>query len=127
MTLRSPLGRARGLGSAKEGVAHFWWQRMTGLALVPLALWFVASVISLAGKDYAQFHAWLAVPCNAMLMCLLVLAVFHHGQLGLQVVIEDYVHQPAVKFASLIAVKFAAVLFAVFAIVAVGRVTFAGG
>ena len=123
MTLRSPLGRARGLGSAKEGVAHFWWQRMTGLALVPLALWFVASVISLAGKDYAQFHAWLAVPCNAMLMCLLVLAVFHHGQLGLQVVIEDYVHDEKLKLAAIIANTFFSVAVGLASIYAIIKIS----
>jgi succinate dehydrogenase / fumarate reductase membrane anchor subunit len=127
MSLRSPIGRARGLGSAKQGVSHFLWQRLTALALVPLAIWFVASVVSLAGADYAQFHHWLSWPGNTTLMLLLIFAVFRHAQLGLQAVVEDYVHDGALRLASLIAVKFAALFFGVFAAVAVLRVVFVGG
>lgn len=127
MALRSPLGRVLGLGSAKEGVGHFWQQRLTALALVPLTIWFVASVIALAGSDYAHFHAWLAWPGNTTLMILLIYCVFHHAQLGLQVVIEDYVHGEAAKMASLVAMKFVMVLVGLFAAVAVLRTAFAGG
>lgn len=127
MSLRSPLGRARGLGSAKEGVSHFWWQRLTGLALVPITFWFVISVVSLAGSDYAHFRAWLSTPGNATMMILLIFATFYHAKLGCQVVIEDYVHDEGVKLASLIAVSFAAALFGIFCTVAVLRVAFVGG
>ena len=70
MTLRSPLGRVRGLGSAKQGVTHFWWQRLTAVALVPISLWFVISVVSLEGADYAHFRSWLSWPGNTTLMSL---------------------------------------------------------
>lgn len=127
MSLRSPLGRARGLGSAKTGVSHYIQQQLTAIALVPLSLWFVVSIISLIGADYAHFHAWLATPCNTALLLVLVFVVFHHSQLGLQVVIEDYVHDEGVKSFSLIAIKFASVLIGVFSAVAVFRVAFVGG
>lgn len=127
MSMRSPLGRARGLGSAKDGVSHFWWQRLTAVALIPLAFWFVFSVVSLAGQDFAHFHAWLSHPGNLTLMVLLIGVTFHHGQLGVQVVIEDYVHDEKLMFGSLIAVKFAAVLMAVFSVLAVLRIAFVGG
>ncbi|MTJ81789.1 MAG: succinate dehydrogenase, hydrophobic membrane anchor protein [Telmatospirillum sp.] len=127
MSLRSPLGRVRGLGSAKQGVSHFLWQRLTALALVPLAVWFVLSVVSLAGADYAHFRHWLSWPGNATLMLLLIFALFRHAQLGLQVVVEDYVHDGGLRLISLIAVKFLALFFGVFAAVSVLRVIFVGG
>ena len=127
MSMRSPLGRARGLGSAKDGVSHFIWQRLTAIALVPLSFWFVYSVVSLAGQDYGHFRAWLGQPGNLTMMILVIFAVFHHGQLGMQVVIEDYVHDEKTMFTSLIAMKFAAVLMAVFSVVAVLRIALVGG
>ncbi len=119
MEMRSSLGRARGLGSAKEGVAHWWAQRVTGVALVPLSLWFVYAAVSLAGADLNAFRAWAAEIGNATLMILFTVALFHHAQLGVQVVIEDYVHNEAVKIASVLAVKLIAVLLAVSCILAV--------
>ncbi|MDR3441080.1 succinate dehydrogenase, hydrophobic membrane anchor protein [Telmatospirillum sp.] len=127
MSLRSPLGRVRGLGSAKQGVSHFLWQRLTAVALVPLAIWFVISVVSLAGADYSHFRTWLSWPGNTTLMILLIFAVFRHAQLGVQVVVEDYVHDAGLKLVSLIAVKFIALFFGVFAAVSVLRVVFVGG
>lgn len=127
MSLRSPLGRVRGLGSAKEGASHFTQQRLTAMALIPLLLWFVISVISLAGASYDHFHAWIANPCNTTLFALLLGVGLHHAQLGLQVVIEDYVHDEGIKFFSLVAVKFAAILIGVFSVVALFRVAFVGG
>lgn len=105
MSLRSPLGRVRGLGSAKEGVHHWWQQRLTAIGLVPLVFWFVVSVIANVGSSYEQMHAWLASPCSATLLICLIVAVFHHAQLGIQVVIEDYLHCHHVKLAALIATK----------------------
>ncbi|HIJ38337.1 MAG TPA: succinate dehydrogenase, hydrophobic membrane anchor protein [Rhodospirillaceae bacterium] len=127
MSMRPPLARARGLGSAKDGVSHFWWQRLTGLALVPITFWFVGSVVSLAGTDYAHFRAWLSHPGNTTMMILLIFAAFHHAHLGMQTVIEDYVHDEGVKLFSVIALKFAAFLFGVFSAVAVLRVALVGG
>ena len=106
MSMQTPLSRARGYGSTKEGVAHWWAQRITGVALVPLILWFVFSAISLAGADYAAFKAWAGDYGRAVLLVLLIVAMFHHTQLGLQVVIEDYVHKESTKVTMLIVMKF---------------------
>ena len=90
--MRSPLGRAIGLGSAKEGVEHWIVQRVTAVALVPLVLWFVAAVIQLAGADFDAMQDWVGRPLPAIVLVLLLIATFYHAALGLQVVIEDYVH-----------------------------------
>lgn len=126
MTLRSPLGRARGLGSAKEGVTHWWTQRLTAIALVPLTIWFVISVIGNVGADYESMRAWLGTPINATLLILLLVAVFHHAQLGVQVVIEDYVHDHAIKTAGIIATKLLAVALGGYAVVSVLFVAIGG-
>jgi succinate dehydrogenase / fumarate reductase, membrane anchor subunit len=117
--LRSPLSRAMGLGSAKAGVEHWWAQRVTALALVPLALWFVIAVIELAGADRALFVDWVRQPLPAVFLVLLLIATFYHGALGLQVVIEDYVENETARFGLLIVMRFAAILFAVRGIFAV--------
>jgi succinate dehydrogenase / fumarate reductase, membrane anchor subunit len=117
--LRSPLGRALGLGSAKEGVEHWWAQRITALALVPLTVWFVVEVISLAGADRAVFVDWVRNPMSAVLLVLLLVATFYHGALGLQVVIEDYVENEAVRLGSLIVMRLLAIVFAARGILAV--------
>ncbi len=117
--LRSPLSRAIGLGSAKEGVEHWWAQRITALALVPLALWFVIVVIELAGADRALFVDWVRHPVPAVLLVLLLIATFYHGALGLQVVIEDYVENEARRLGLLIAMRLAAIVLAALGIFAV--------
>jgi succinate dehydrogenase / fumarate reductase, membrane anchor subunit len=124
--LRSPLGRAIGLGSAKEGVEHWWAQRMTSVALVPLAVWFVATLVAHLGVDYPAAIVWLQSPLTAIAMALLVVATFAHMALGLQVVIEDYVHHEAAKIASLIAVRLACWALGAAALFAVLRVAFGG-
>jgi succinate dehydrogenase subunit D (EC 1.3.5.1) len=91
MSLRSDLGRARGLGAAHDGVQHWWRQRVSAVALVPLALWFAFSVARYPLRDYAAFSAWLHNPYVAIALILFVALVFYHSALGLQVVIEDYV------------------------------------
>ena len=120
-SLRSDLGRARGLGSAKEGVAHWWAQRLTAIALIPLTLWFAASVIGLAGASYGAVVYWVASPIPALLLVLLIAATFHHAQLGLQVVIEDYVHGEGAKLTLIILVKGAAIVLSLIAIFAILR------
>jgi succinate dehydrogenase / fumarate reductase membrane anchor subunit len=125
-SLRSPLGRAIGLGSAKEGVEHWWIQRLTAVALVPLALWFVASVIALAGADHVALTEWLSAPLAAILMLLLIGATFYHAALGLQVVIEDYVHGEGAKFAALVLNKLICFALAVAGIFAVLKIAFGG-
>jgi succinate dehydrogenase / fumarate reductase membrane anchor subunit len=117
--MRSPLGRAIGLGSAKEGVAHWWAQRVTALALVPLTLWFVIAVIGLVGADHGVFVAWVRSPMPAILLILLLVATFYHAALGLQVVIEDYIHGEVARLATLLMMRFLCIVFAVRGIFAV--------
>src|SRR6185503_10251151 len=93
--LKSELARARGLGSAKEGVQHWWMQRLTALALIPLGLWLVASLVCNAGADHAAIVRWLGSPVTLGALGLTLLAAFYHAVLGLQVVIEDYIHAKA--------------------------------
>ena len=126
MQFRSPLGKVRGLGSAKDGTHHWWMQRVTALALIPLALWFVVSVVALAGQDHAAFVAWVRNPISATLLVVLIAATFHHAQLGLQVVLEDYVHREGLKLASILAIKFASVVLAGIGIFSVLRIAFGG-
>ena len=122
--LRTPLGRALGLGSAKEGVEHWWLQRVTAVALVPLVLWFVAALLAHLGADHAAAVAWLRSPLTAIAMVLLVVATFVHMALGLQVVIEDYVHHEGAKIASLVLVRLACWALGAAALFAVLRVAF---
>lgn len=122
-TTRSPLGHATGLGSSKTGVEDWWAERVSAIALVPLTLWFAASLIAHTGSDYAAFVAWLRAPVPAILMILLCIALFHHTALGLQVVIEDYIHAGN-KFAALIMVRLSCFALAVAGIVATLRIVF---
>jgi succinate dehydrogenase / fumarate reductase, membrane anchor subunit len=122
--MRTPLGRAIGLGSAKEGVEHWWRERITGIALVPLCLWFVAEIIHHLGADRAELARWLQHPVPAVLMVLLLALSFHHTALGLQVVLEDYVGQEGARFGSIIAIRFACLLLAAFGIFAVLKIAF---
>ena len=124
MIRRTPLGRVRGLGSAKEGTEHFWAQRLTAIALVPRALWCVASLAVYTGADHATAKAWLAEPFSAVVMVLLVVTGFHHAQLGLQVVIEDYVSTEWIKVLSIILVKLGALALGVAAIFSVLKIGF---
>lgn len=122
MSLQSPLGQVRGLGSAKQGVHHWWVQRLTSIALVPLSLWFIFSMTSLSDYQYNMTIAWFQEPWNATLMVLFVFTAFYHMFLGMQVVIEDYVEPEWVKIASIILVKFIAVLAGASSIIAVLRI-----
>jgi len=122
--LRTPLARARGLGSAREGVHHWWAQRLTAIALIPLVVWFAISLVMMSGADYGAVRAWIGSPVVMVLLILTIAIGLHHGQLGLQVVIEDYVHGDGSKLALIVAVRFIAVLFGLAAIVAVLRIGF---
>jgi len=124
--LRSPLGRARGLGSAKKGVEHWIVQRVTAVALVPLALWFVAAVIGLAGSDFDAMQNWVGRPLPAILLILLLIAMFYHAALGLQVVIEDYVHGDLARLGLVILARLTCVALAVAGIVAVVALALGG-
>jgi succinate dehydrogenase / fumarate reductase, membrane anchor subunit len=124
--LRTPLGQAFGLGSAKEGVQHWWAQRVSAVALIVLGLWFAASLIAHAGADRAAVVAWLHEPLSAILAVLMLAAVFYHAALGLQVVIEDYVHSEWLKLSSLVAMRLISLGLAVAGIFAVLRIAFGG-
>ena len=117
--MRSPVGRAMGLGSAKAGVEHWWLQRLTAVALVPLTLWFVIAIIRLAGADIETVRDWIGSPLPAILLVLFLLATFWHASLGLQVVIEDYVHTELAKLGLLVVVRLACFALAVAGIFAV--------
>ena len=103
--IKTPLARARGLGSAKEGTDHWMGQRITAIANIPLVLWLVFSIVNLKGANHAQFTSWLAEPINAILMILFIISTFYHARLGSQVVTEDYIHHEGIKFAKLILTK----------------------
>ena len=123
---RTTLARARGLGSAKDGVGHWWAQRLTAIALIPLVVWFAISLVMLSGADYAVVRAWIGSPLVMMLLILTIGVGLHHSQLGMQVVIEDYVGSDGWKLALIVIVKFIAVLFGLGAIVAILRIGFGG-
>jgi succinate dehydrogenase / fumarate reductase membrane anchor subunit len=125
-SVRSPLARVRGLGSAQHGVGDWWMQRVTAIALVPLSLWFVASVISLVGADYLTVARWMGSPVNAVILILLLLAMFRHAQLGLRVVIEDYVHHEGAKIAMLLLVNAVLAILAVGSILSILKLVFRG-
>jgi len=119
--MRSPLGRARGLGAARAGASHWWAQRLTAIALVPLTLWFLCGMIRMIGATRDDVVYWMAGPLPIVLMIVLVIATFHHLQLGLQVVIEDYVHNDALRIGSTLLVKAIAALLALACVIAVLR------
>lgn len=120
--LRHPMKLARGLGSAKHGADHWWVQRVTAAALIALGLWFLVTVLSLLHADYATAKAAVAKPWNALLLILFVVTAFWHAVLGLQVVIEDYVHTRWKEVVLLVAIKFLAVLGALAGVLAVLRI-----
>ena len=125
MSLRSPLGRVLGLGSAKEGVQHWWVQRLTSVALVPLAVWFTVSLLSLPSFEHTTVIAWMAQSWTSLLLILFVLVGTWHSQLGVRVVVEDYVHSGA-KTIVLVIVTFAHVLIALAGVFAILKVNFGG-
>lgn len=124
--LRTPLARARGLGSAKAGLHHWWAQRLTAIALIPLVVWFAVSLIMMSNADYLIVRAWIGSPVVMVLLALTIVIGLHHGQLGLQVVIEDYVHSDGWKLALIIFVRFTAVFFGLAAVVAILRIGIGG-
>jgi len=126
MRMQSSLARVRGLGSNKSGVVHWWAQRVTAVALVPLSIWFVISMLGLIGADYGIFQDWISLHGNLILTIAFAIVLFHHAQLGLQVVIEDYIHAEGPKVALIMAVKFISVMCALSIIFAALRVAFAG-
>lgn len=126
MSLRSPIGRVLGLGAAKEGVSHWWSQRVTSVALLLLGLWFVATLLRMPTLSYEFVVAWIAMPLNSVLLLLLVGTMVYHSQLGVQVVVEDYVHHHGLKIATMLLLTFAHVTLAALASFAVLRIAFGG-
>ncbi len=125
MSLRSPLGRVLGLGSARDGTDHWWAQRVSAVALALLGPWFAISIAALQPLDYAAARDFIGAPLNSVLLILLALTTAYHSYLGLQVVIEDYVHATGAKIASLVASRFAHVFLAVAAAYAILKIGFA--
>lgn len=120
--LRHPIKRARGLGSAQSGVGHWWTQRVTAVALIALGLWFLVVVLRVAHGDFATARELVARPWNAVLLIAFVITMFWHAVLGLQVIIEDYVHTRWKEVSLLVLVKFLAVLGALASVMAVLRI-----
>ena len=127
MSLRSPIGRALGRGSAKSGVSHWWVQRLTAVALVPLTVWFAFAVVHLPTSDYEAVRAWVASGINPVLLLQLIGALAWHSALGVQVVLEDYVHAKGLKLAALLASTLLHALLAVAGVYAVLRIAFTMG
>lgn len=122
MSLRSPLGRVLGLGTAKDGTEHWWAQRLSAVALAGLGLWFAWSLASMSAFDHNAATVFISGPANSILLLLLSVTMAYHSYLGIQVVIEDYVHAPGLKVAALVVSRFAHITLAVAAIFAIMRI-----
>jgi len=121
MNLRHPLARVKGLGASGEGSHHWWLQRVSALALVPLSFWFVFSILNHVGDGHAEVVAWVSHPGVALMLVLYLGFMFFHAQLGVQVVIEDYVHAEGPKMILLLLVKGVALVAGLASIFAVLR------
>ena len=126
MRMETPLGRVRGLGSARTGAHHWWLERLTSASTLLLFIWLLVSLLRLSALDYGTVTEWLASPVNAVIMLLLVVSTFWHVKLGMQVIIEDYVHEDGNKLALIILLNFAVVAAAALASVAILKIAFAG-
>jgi succinate dehydrogenase / fumarate reductase, membrane anchor subunit len=125
-SLRSPLGAVSGLGSAKGGAHHWWMQRLTSIALVPLTVWFTVSILSLPSLDHVTVVSWMAQSWTSLLLILLVLVATYHSQLGVRVVVEDYVHSSGMRTLTLVTLTFVHTLLAVAGVFAILKVAFGG-
>lgn len=118
----SPLSRARGLGSAKAGVEHWWIQRLTAVTLLPLVIWLLSALLRMDNYEYATVVGWVAYPVNAVLLISIALALFWHSALGLQVIIEDYIGSKGLQLTLIVAVKLSHIVFAIVSILAVLKI-----
>lgn len=122
MNLRTPLANTRGLGSAKQGTEHFWHQRLTAVVLVPLTLWLTTSLSMLNASDHNTILTWINSPPNTVLLLVFIISAFYHGQLGVRVVIEDYIHSEWQKISCLILVNILVVLAGLVSVLAVLKI-----
>jgi len=125
MPYRTPLKRARGLGAGKSGTTHFWRQRVTAVVLAPLAIWFVATLVSLVGVDLETARGIIARPWNTIIFAVFLVSMFWHAKLGLQIVIEDYVHRRWLEITAHFLNNFLCGLGAVASLYAIARIAFA--
>jgi succinate dehydrogenase / fumarate reductase membrane anchor subunit len=125
MSIRTPLAHVRGLGAAKDGTHHWWLQRVTSIALVPLVLWFIISLLGVSHADYETFQHWLSNPFRAGLMVALLAVLFYHASLGMQVIYEDYVRPEGAKVIAVLATQFVLFLLGAISIVAVLKIALA--
>lgn len=122
MSLQTPLARVKGLGSARRGTLHWWRQRLSAVALLPLSLWFIYELTTIDSLAYGAARAWAATPAAAVLLVLFIPTLFYHAQAGLQVVVEDYVKPEGLKLAIIVLVKFIVAACAVVALLAVAKI-----
>lgn len=126
MRIETPLARVRGLGSARSGAHHWWIERLTSIATLLLLVWFGISLLRLPDFGQATVRTWLAMPINAAAMLLLLVCSFWHGKLGLQVVVEDYVHEEGNKVFLILLINFAAVAGVAVGLFAILKIALAG-
>ena len=126
MKFRTPISQAKGLGSAKEGAHHWWMQRLTAIALVPLTLWFAFSVASKAGAGFQELHEWISNPWVAAFLLLFFAVSYYHGAIGIQVVLEDYVSAEGTRMLIIIATKFILALLGTASVIAVIKIAATG-
>ena len=122
MSLRTPLGKVLGLGSAKDGTEHFWAQRVSAMGLVLLGIWFIVAVVINDNLAYGSLVEFIAAPLNSILLSLLSVVVAFHSYLGIQVIVEDYVHSSGIKIAALLLSRFTHVLVAITAVYAILKI-----
>ena len=127
MRMETPIARVRGLGSAKSGAHHWWLERLTSVSTLILFIWLLVSLLRLPSLDYEGVTGWLSSPVAAVPMLLLIVSTFWHSRLGLQVLIEDYVHEDGLKFFTLTVMNFFIIAVGALAFFSVLKIAFMGG
>lgn len=122
--MQTNLGKVRGLGSAKSGTHHWWMQRVTAVALVPLMVWFISSFVALIGADHATVVEWVKNPFTTTFLIALIVAMFFHLSLGVQVILEDYVHSASMKVFMSFVMKFATVILGLLSVISILKISF---
>ena len=122
--MQTHLGKVRGLGSAKSGAHHWWMQRVTAVALVPLMVWFISSFVALIGADHATVVEWMKNPFTTAFLVALVTTMFYHLQLGVQVIVEDYIHATGMKLFIMLSVKFLTIVMGLISVISILKISF---